>query len=131
MNIKEINYIIGESLEDYNLFMLYDHTHDKYIGTFDDPETAIMVANTIKPYGCDRIDVEAAYDTISGSLPFYLRDIKNDYTKFSARIALFEVYDDARKEYELVEKFATRPGQTFEDTLAFNMGMYEGGKYED
>lgn len=118
MTIKEMNYIIGESLEEYSEFRLFDHTNNEYIGTFDDADTAVMVANTINPYGCKRIDVEAAYDHIDGSLPFYLRDIENNYTKLSARIALFEVYDDAR------ERYNRNPSLSFEDILETEMENY-------
>ena len=81
---------------EYTHFAIYDATNRAYIGKYKTPEVAIDVANTIYPYGCKVLYVEAC-DDASGSLPFYLCDIPNEYCKADTRISLFETYDKARE----------------------------------
>ena len=107
--------MIKESVKDskYTGFAIYDKTNEVYIGSFKTPEEAVDVANSICPYGCHVLWVVAVISDNIKSIPFYLRDIANDYCLADTRIALFEVYDKAR------EKWKNKLGEekTFEEIL--------------
>lgn len=127
MRFEDMNDMIKASVRDpqYTGFAIYDKTNEKYIGSFKTPEEAVDVANSICPYLCHVLFVEAVVNDTDGSVPFYLRDIANDYCLADTRIALFEVYDDAREKW----KNKLGEGKTFEEILFSCARDYDGRGY--
>lgn len=130
MRFDDMNDMIKASVKDskYTGFAIYDKTHEAYIGSFTTPEEAVDVANSICPHGCRVLWVVAVISDNISSIPFYLRDIANDYCLADTRIVLFEVYDDAREKWESeVRKSKLGEGRPFEEIL-FNYARGYTGK---
>ncbi len=123
MKLTDMNEMIQNSVKDpkYTSFALYDKTNEIYVGNFETPEMAIDVANSIRPYNCKVLWVVAVIDECVKTIPFYLLDYENDYCKADTRIALFEVYEDARVLWK-----CNRSGVSFDTILMGFMNNYDG-----